>query len=122
MNMKKGDIVKGKNNIQDNGKFGHPIIFLSENDSDTFIGAMLTSSNQFTENILMKSEHFKTGSQWTFNPNNAHLVSSGPFIKKMEWRPFRKVGELSDTGIAFVESHLSRKYPVLFSLRKQGEE
>lgn len=117
--MKKGDILKGKNNIQDDGRFGHPIVFLRQNDTHTFIGAMLTSSGKFGENISMEHKHFNVTDEFTFRTQDTWVVSGGPFIKKMEWAPFKKVGELSKEGIKFVESHLTRTNPVLFSEHKK---
>lgn len=104
--MQKGDIVYGRKNSD----AVHPIVYLQDKDSDFFIGAMLTKSNKFAGNILMKREHFKVddanGSKFEFQFKNTHLVKA-KLLKRNEWQPFRKIGELTDEGISFIESKIN---------------
>jgi len=108
--MNKGDIFFGERGSD----AIHPIIYLRPRDKNFFIGAMLTSSNSYSDNILMKEKHFKRenskGTKYKFFFNDTHLVST-ELIKRDEWKPFKKVGELSIKGIRFVESKLSNKNP-----------
>src|SRR3989338_7260313 len=82
----------------------HPIVYLRSHDRNFFIGAMLTTSSNYPDNILMKDAHFKkknlTGGKFEFSFSNTHFVAKA-LIKKEEWGPFKKVGELTDEGIKF---------------------
>ncbi|MCX6220499.1 MAG: hypothetical protein NTZ69_05885 [Bacteroidia bacterium] len=84
----------------------HPIIFLNDIDNDFFRGGMLTSSGHFSDNVMMDPRHFKThnltGEKYELQFKDTHLVRVS-LLKKREWAPFRKVGELTDEGIFFVE-------------------
>jgi len=111
--MKKGDIVFGRKKSD----AIHPIVFLREKDENFYIGAMLTKSNKYNDNILMSESHFKkeksNGEKYEFCFDNTHLVKT-ELIKKDEWKPFRKVGELTKEGIKFLESNISETNPVLW--------
>lgn len=107
--MKKGDILFGRNG---SGAI-HPIVYLDEHDQNFFIGAMLTKSSNYTDNILMAEKHFKKrdlNNKYEFCFNNTHLVNA-QLIKKDEWKPFRKVGELTNEGIEFIKSKINDKEP-----------
>jgi hypothetical protein len=101
----KGDIIYGRKNSD----AFHPIIFLEDRDADFFIGCMLTSSNNFDSNILMKLEHFKklneNGEEFELQFSNSHLVKA-KLLKRNEWQPFRKIGELTSNGLIFVEGNI----------------
>ena len=103
--MTKGDILYGRKNSD----AIHPIIFLRDRDSEFFIGAMVTSSDKYKENIPMKASHFKVydakGNKFEFQFSSTFVVRA-KLIKRLEWLPFRKIGELSSFGIAFVESKI----------------
>ena len=45
--------------------------------------------------------------------NNTHFVNT-ELLKKDEWKPFEKVGELTDEGIEFIESKMKDKNPMLW--------
>ena len=111
--MKKGDIVFGRKKSD----AIHPIVYLREYDINFFIGAMLTKSNRYKDNILMLGSHFNKegskGRKYKFNFNNTHLVKT-ELIKKDEWKPFKKVGELTGEGIKFVESNIKQTNPILW--------
>lgn len=111
--MERGDIVYGKNNLQG----GHPILFLEDKDEYSFVGAMLTKSGGYKGNYLMKKEFFrqqdKNGKDFTFRFNSTHIVGRS-LLKKVEWEPFEKVGELSNEGLEFVDSILKNQEPVFW--------
>jgi hypothetical protein len=111
--MEKGDIIFGRKNSD----AVHPIVYLKDSVGGFFIGAMLTTSKNFADNILMAAEHFKTndekGVKYELQFNNTHLVKA-KLLKRNEWQPFRKIGELSDEGIEFVESKVSQEHEKLW--------
>ena len=94
----------------------HPIVYLQYKDSNFFVGAMLTTSD-YADNILMAEKHFKIkdskGIMYKFLFRNTHLVNA-KLVKRNEWGPFEKVGELTVEGIEFVESRIKAKNPVFW--------
>lgn len=113
--MEKGDILKGSKRERDAAY--HYIVFLDGKDDNLFIGAVLTHSDRYKNNILMKEGHFKEttaeGKKYKFRFNNTHLVK-GRFIKLQDWGPFRKIGELTKAGIEFVESETGDRGPMFW--------
>lgn len=113
--MKKGDILRGSKRGRDAAY--HFIIFLDGINDNSFIGGVLTHSNRYKNNILMKEEYFQKTNEgdekYEFEFDNTHLVK-GRFIKLQDWGPFEKIGELTDTGIKFVESQISDRKPILW--------
>ena len=107
--MNEGDIFFGR-------KYSdacHPIVYLRDKDENFFIGAMLTTSENFKkDNILMAEEHFKKEHSKDIKSEvffkNTHLVKI-ELIKKIERGPFKKVGELTNKGIKFVKSNVKDK-------------
>jgi hypothetical protein len=101
MKFKKGDIIWGK--------FGtdarHPIVFYANIDDDLFEGFMLTKSPD-GDNISIREEFIEkivNGINKPFRYNNTHVVNAR-LLKKWEWKPFRKHGELTADGIALLEA------------------
>lgn len=115
--MEKGDILKGAKRGRD-AAF-HFIVFLDGNDSESFVGAVLThsESKKYGDNTLMLVEHFKKTSEenkpFAFQFDDTHLVK-GRFIKLQNWGPFEKIGELTQEGIKFVESETGALGPMLW--------
>ena len=119
---KKGYILKGENNHkvykdeEGNTIRGHFMIFLEGRTDVDFIGAMITSSEYNGQNILMSEEHFLThfseepNHSCTITYKNSHLVPC-KLVKIDEMGPFIKVGELSASGIAFVDEIVKDKGP-----------
>lgn len=111
--MKKGDIVKGKERGRD-AAF-HYIIFLKTNEDGSFTGCVLTTKGGYKDNQLMSEEHFQKtddkGNAYKVFYKNSHVVTRR-FIKPAEWGPFTKVGELTKSGIGFVESILKKDDPI----------
>lgn len=110
MKHTKGDILRGRKGSD----AIHPIVFLEGHDDSFFLGAMITHSSNHKDNILMLKEHFneldQNGSKFELYFDNTHLVEAA-LLKRLEWRPFRKVGEISVAGIAFIEEKLKGRQP-----------
>ena len=119
---KKGYILKGESNHKvykdKNGKTirGHFMIFLQGRTDVDFIGTMITSCEYNGENIVMSEQHFLTHfSEEPYNPctityKNSHLVPC-QLLKIDGMGPFIKLGELSVSGIAFVDEIVKDKGP-----------
>jgi hypothetical protein len=110
MKFVKGDILRGR---KKSDAF-HPIIFLEGHDDSFFVGAMITHSSNHKDNILMLKEHFKEtdneNKKYGLYFDNTHLVEA-KLLKRLDWRPFVKVGQLSISGVVFVESKLKGLHP-----------
>jgi hypothetical protein len=99
----------------------HPIVFFDHAGSWDFIGCMLTHE-EIDENAPMLESHFlHTSDEFTYE--NTQIVK-GKFIKFGNWGPFYKVGKLSESGIAFVESLIDSLPPETFAnyFRRQMEK
>ncbi|MCK4387006.1 MAG: hypothetical protein KAV41_02915 [Candidatus Pacebacteria bacterium] len=111
--MRKGEIFFGKKGSD----AIHPIVYLKYYDKNFFIGAMLTSSSNHADNILMSKTHFeKTDSinkKYKLYFKNSHFVKA-KLLKKLEWAPFIKVGQLTNIGIKFIKSCTKEKDPVFW--------
>jgi len=111
--MRKGEIFFGK-------KTRHPIVFLKEENSEQFIGCILTKAKTkiYQNNIALTKDHFEktdeTGNDYQTQFINSHFVSL-KLIKKIDWGPFRLSGKLSDSGIHFIETELKKNDSVLWS-------
>lgn len=118
-----GDILHGKNNRNKRGLTPHYIIFLGSipSNPDCFLGAMLTSSSDYS-NIPLHVNHFDKadaqGNPWQVTYKHSFIVDE-LFFKKNDWRPFTKVGQLSTDGLLFVEKHLKDKNPVFSQLNEK---
>jgi hypothetical protein len=101
----KGDILAGADRRREAAL--HYIIALESYHRGNFLGAMLTSKDTYAENIPLRPEHIRThahdGSEFKIQHKNSHFVR-GKFIKLEGWGPFKKVGELTEEGMALVES------------------
>lgn len=106
----KGDILYGRKGSD----AIHPIVFLEGYDETFFLGAMITSSGseKYPDNIKMKAEHFHTtdenGQTYEVICDDTYLVKA-LLLKKLEWIPFRKVGQLTNEGVDFVEKITKEK-------------
>ena len=111
----KGDILIGTNNRNRSGRRSHPIVFLYNAGSGdgNFIGAMLTHASGWG-NTSLKPEHFLEKDEYgqvfevVFDKT---FVVTKKLLKKMEWAPFVKKGELSQKGISFIEN-LTSEMPI----------
>ncbi|MBS0032415.1 hypothetical protein ACTJJ0_34440 [Chitinophaga sp. 22321] len=119
---KSGDILYGEKNKNIPGVSPHYIIYLFPDTSspEQFIGAMLTSSSNFS-NISLLEEHFEKydaqGVEWRVY-YNASFISSDLYHKKLDWQPFIKVGQLSNGGLHFILNKIGHKKPIYSKLNK----
>jgi len=65
----------------------------------------------------MSEEHFYSrdaaDNEYEVFFDQTYLVEA-LLLKKLQWRPFRKVGQLTDAGIAFVDSQIGDSLPALW--------
>lgn len=117
---KKGYILKGEENhkviIDKNGKKikGHYMVFLEPRTETDFYGIMITSTDFNERNIAMLSEHFLT--HFSEQPNEEFMVTykdsylvPAKLVKVENMGPFIKMGEISTSGIAFIEQQVENK-------------
>jgi hypothetical protein len=111
--MTKGEIYFGKNTR-------HPIVFLKEENSEQFIGCIITKSKTETyqNNIPMIREHFEEtdekGNKFQTQFINSYFVNL-QLIKKDDWGPFTLTGKLTEKGVLFIESHFKKDDPTLWN-------
>lgn len=105
--IERGDILEARNRNFDAGL--HYIIFYAGKDLRHFLGAMLTSSNDYDENVLMHKNHFEKkdldNNDYKIKYQNSHLVPA-KLMKLESWGPFKIVGKLTAEGVEFVENHI----------------
>ena len=104
----KGDIIQGTKRNKDESY--HPIVYFEEIDNLFFLGGMITHSKEFG-NIELNNSHFNL--KIDNNPNPSHFVKNY-LIKKQEWGPYKKIGELSEKGIQFIERKLKNTIPEIW--------
>jgi len=106
----KGDILEGE-------RTRHPIIFLKEENSDQFIGCIITHSGRYENNIGLKMTHFKQtdglGNEYKIQFENSYFINL-KIIKINDWGPFIKVRELTREGVSFIENYLNDNRPTLW--------
>ena len=104
--LERGDIIIGASRNRDASY--HPIIYLGENSEDeiSFIGGMLTHSSEHG-NIILDDYHITI----TYDSNRPSYFVNNQLLKKSEWGPFQKVGQLTTEGISYVLSHIQQTEP-----------
>lgn len=118
-----GDILYGKNNKNIFGK-AHYIIYLGPDpsSSDLFLGAMLTHSPRFS-NIQLQKDHFEiydsAGTPYKVLFNRS-FISCDLYHKRVDWAPFKKVGQLSKKGIEFIIKNIGEKHPIFYPNNKKN--
>ena len=113
--LERGDILEAKNRHVDAGL--HYIIFYAGKDERHFLGGMLTTSEDYEENILMHENYFETKdldeNDYKIKYQNSHLVPAK--LMKLEfWGPFQVVGKLTAEGVEFVETHIDNLEEMLW--------
>lgn len=105
--LERGDILEAKNRHIDAGL--HYIIFYAGKDERHFLGGMITTSENYEENIQMVENHFETKdldqNNYKIKYKNSHLVLA-KLMKLESWGPFKIVGKLTKVGVEFVENHI----------------
>lgn len=111
----KGDILKARLRSQNEGL--HYIVKYSSNTELDFIGAMLSTKNYKNRNAPMEARHFKikddSGKNFRIIYKNSHLVPA-KLIKPEIWGRFKKVGELTNSGIHFTETIIQDLHAITF--------
>ena len=106
--MERGDILRGR-------KTYHPIIFLETIDDDQFKGCVLTHLKNHSDNFPFQVSHFlekdTAGNDFKVKFDSSYFVKL-VFIKKKEWGPFVKVGQLTQEGLSFIYDQTNGKNPV----------
>ena len=112
MSYVKGDIVVASKRDRDKGKH-YIIVWTDFEEGQDFIGIMLTTATteEYSDNIALDKTHISEELEFVWK--NSHFVNR-LFIKFAEWGPFKKVGELSDSGVQYVQSNLQELEPVPF--------
>lgn len=111
--MIKGEIYFGKGTV-------HPIVYLREENSEQFIGCIITKAkfDTYQNNIALKREHFEendeSGNKYKTQFINSHFVNL-QLIKENEWGPFTISDKLTDLGVYFIETHLKKDNPISWS-------
>lgn len=103
--LNKGDILNGENNFSVKGENIHYIVYLKDLNGSDFIGTSLTHSKFKGQNVKMESSHIQTGLEFKYD--NTYFIPK-KFIKIEAYGPFKKVGELTEEGIVFVDSFLNK--------------
>ena len=120
--MKKGEIYKLKKELRDNNgayanSYIHSFVFWEDEYAD-YRGIMLTTSgNEKYNNIQMKKEHFEEydckGEPYTViygksskNPNS--YIAPLYLLKDVEYEYLDKVGQLTCSGIEFINNHIRK--------------
>ncbi|WP_166388007.1 hypothetical protein [Polaribacter sp. 11A2H] len=103
-----GDIIQG--NQRDENEAIHPIVYFEEIDDMFFLGAMITHSKAYG-NIRLEDSHFNY--KIDDNPEPSFFVKNY-LVKKQEWAPYTKIGELSKSGIEYIKSNLNDTKPEIW--------
>lgn len=108
--MKKGEIFIGR-------QATHPVIFIEPKSENEFFGIILTHShiNKSGDNAKMKQEHFEAhdeiGEKYSVQFDNT-LIHKRHLIKRNDWGPFKKVGNLTLIGNEFIDEHMDDFEPL----------
>lgn len=110
-----GDILEATDTSMTAGR--HFIIFWSNNHGLSFLGLMLTHSNE-KDNIELEASHIneenESGKKYKFQWDDTFVVNQ-VFYKYDKWGPFTKIGELTTKGLKFINENISDNEPTSFS-------
>ena len=105
--VQSGDIIQSIDR-KDKSKVWHPAIFLMDSGPHEFLGVMVTTSDEAKyKNIPLPEKYFKKKL-----PKEDNLIVDNMYLKKKEWAPFKKVGELTPEGVEYVLSCLKDCAPI----------
>lgn len=111
--MERGDIIRGEDTR-------HPIVFLGNENEESFEGCILTHSTNenYNNNTALQSDHFlqsdENGNSYPFQFEDTYVVGL-KLIKYNDWGPYELCGKLSDSGLEFIERLLDGETPILWS-------
>jgi hypothetical protein len=103
--FKKGDILSGQKRKFDEAY--HPVVFIDGPDFAPLV-VILTHSDNFPCNTKLSGTYDKNCSYFI-----AHLIE-----KMSEWGPYKKISELAEEDINFIETHIS-KNPITWKQYKE---
>jgi hypothetical protein len=113
---RKGDILWSDNNLNKSRRSAHYMIFIKPYNAQYFIGAMITHAKGFN-NIQLEKRHFEKndadGKAYKVYFDNS-LIVGNPLYKNVDWRPFEKVGQLTEEGLTFIEGEILKFTPKLY--------
>lgn len=114
--MKKGEIFKSK-------QYEHPFIFMRNdpNDSDLFIGVMLTTSAIYRGdvNINLRNEHIRVINNKEFHRSHTYFVNDW-LLKRVDAIDAPKIAELTTEGIYYLEQSIPEdNKPILWDARQR---
>lgn len=117
MNFIKGDIITGQGYGKDKLKAFHPIIYIEGDTASDFIGVMLTSSasDTWNNNFPLEEDHFHTHDSESIPYKIVFRKSSCVhlrLVKKSEWAPFLKKGQLTKKGVEYIEEKIKDLKPI----------
>lgn len=119
--FEKGNIIIGKGYGTNHAEAFHPIIYLEGDTNNDFLGLMLTTSTKWSNNFPLKKEHFidtdVNGKPFLIKYDNSHCVFLR-LIKRADWNPFTKAGQLTSEGIRFVEENTKELSPIYWDVYK----
>ncbi len=114
--FKRGDILLGS--LRGSAEARHPIIYLTSLPQDNwyFIGVMLTHASSFSDNELLPSQYIKAkhlceNCEGHFSTDKPSYIVKRQFYKPNDWGPFKKVRELTEEGIEYVERLVKEHEP-----------
>jgi len=108
--FKKGTILEGT--IKGKEAARHYVVFYKgDPDVEDFSGGFITHSPKYG-NIPMTDSHFEKG--YAVGYDNSHLAN-GLYIKLKDWKPYKRVGQLTVEGIEFLEKKIGHLEPKLYT-------
>ena len=88
---------------------GHCFVLIYE-----YVGCMLTHSDRFDDNIKLSETDFKkedsNGMRYEFQFDNTYFKSK-KLLKREEFGPYIKVGEMTDEGLSKVWDAIKGQFP-----------
>lgn len=112
-----GDILLGT--VRGRDEAFHPILYLGEFDHINFLGGMITHSPKYG-NKLLSEMHFDIVPP-SKKPGPTYFVRK-KLLKKSEWGPFTKVGQLSREGIDYVNGTIDKFKPRLWPQKSKSNK
>ncbi len=106
--FKKGEIVIGT--LMSRDEAYHPIIYWEKHKDGAFYGLVLTHSKR-NDNIFFPKEFITDGRL----SNKESYIVGRFFIKPDEWGPYKRIGQISNEGINFIEKIIIDKQPLFWS-------
>ena len=115
--LQKGDIVRGR-------QTRHPIVYLGELNEFEFKGCFITHSAGYKINKGLKESYFckkdERGNEYEIQYEKTYVCRC-LLVKKNEWGPYTKVGQLTDEGVQFIENAINGQGAIVWNDRYRGQ-